>query len=115
MKTTLSLGPARGICAPDAGEQVVLGLGGLDQALHQLELLGRPDLLLQSQRHREPVPVRIDLGGVGEQGLVPSREELAARHLGGDPRSEEHTSELQSLMRISYAVFCLNKKNKEKK
>src|SRR3546814_6253894 len=29
-------------------------------------------------------------------------------------RSEEHTSELQSLMRISYAVFCLNKKNEIK-
>src|SRR3546814_2502240 len=29
----------------------------------------------------------------------------------GKPRSVEHTSELQSLMRISYAVFCLNKKN----
>src|SRR3546814_10449921 len=29
-------------------------------------------------------------------------------------RSEEHTSELQSLMRISYAVFCLNKKNTHK-
>src|SRR3546814_8135517 len=29
------------------------------------------------------------------------------------PRSEEHTSELQSLMRISYAVFCLKKKNKD--
>src|SRR3546814_3674127 len=28
----------------------------------------------------------------------------------GQPRSEEHTSELQSLMRISYAVFCLKKK-----
>src|SRR3546814_9632190 len=28
------------------------------------------------------------------------------------PKSEEHTSELQSLMRISYAVFCLKKKNK---
>src|SRR3546814_2734234 len=28
-----------------------------------------------------------------------------------DERSEEHTSELQSLMRISYAVFCLQKKN----
>src|SRR3546814_7536983 len=28
------------------------------------------------------------------------------------PRSEEHTSELQSLMRISYAVFCLQKKHK---
>src|SRR3546814_9976851 len=32
-----------------------------------------------------------------------------ARRMG---RSEEHTSELQSLMRISYAVFCLKKKNK---
>src|SRR3546814_1336600 len=30
----------------------------------------------------------------------------------GRPRSEEHTSELQSLMRISYAVFCLKKKTK---
>src|SRR3546814_8970201 len=30
-------------------------------------------------------------------------------------RSEEHTSELQSLMRISYAVFCLKKKNKHKR
>src|SRR3546814_7077836 len=30
-------------------------------------------------------------------------------------RSEEHTSELQSLMRISYAVFCLKKKNKRNK
>src|SRR3546814_3351947 len=29
-------------------------------------------------------------------------------------RSEDHTSELQSLMRISYAVFCLKKKNKKK-
>src|SRR3546814_1865555 len=33
----------------------------------------------------------------------------------GSRRSEEHTSELQSLMRISYAVFCLKKKNKNKK
>src|SRR3546814_6924913 len=33
-----------------------------------------------------------------------------ARRYCGDYRSEEHTSELQSLMRISYAVFCLKKK-----
>src|SRR3546814_9540885 len=33
----------------------------------------------------------------------------------GSDRSEEHTSELQSLMRISYAVFCLKKKKEEKK
>src|SRR3546814_2921515 len=31
------------------------------------------------------------------------------------PRSEEHTSELQSLMRISYAVFCLKKQTKQTK
>src|SRR3546814_5826681 len=40
-----------------------------------------------------------------------------ARHQPGGSeavrRSEEHTSELQSLMRISYAVFCLKKKNKQ--
>src|SRR3546814_6375816 len=35
---------------------------------------------------------------------------LARSGEAGEPRSEEHTSELQSLMRISYAVFCLKKK-----
>src|SRR3546814_1258511 len=50
--------------------------------------------------------------------LVPVREpgeliELLAWHMQliAATRSEEHTSELQSLMRISYAVFCLKKKN----
>src|SRR3546814_7565928 len=38
---------------------------------------------------------------------------VAQVHRVGGERSEEHTSELQSLMRISYAVFCLTKKNKE--
>src|SRR3546814_8349161 len=41
------------------------------------------------------------------------------RNCGGAPpdasRSEEHTSELQSLMRISYAVFCLKKKKKHRR
>src|SRR3546814_7695515 len=43
-------------------------------------------------------------------GLLRRRPEIA--RLRSDPlrRSEEHTSELQSLMRISYAVFCLKKK-----
>src|SRR3546814_9291471 len=39
---------------------------------------------------------------------------LCSAALTAAPRSEEHTSELQSLMRISYAVFCLNKKKKKK-
>src|SRR3546814_8080439 len=38
----------------------------------------------------------------------------AAQPRPASARSEEHTSELQSLMRISYAVFCLKKKNKKK-
>src|SRR3546814_9567134 len=60
----------------------------------------------------------------GEHALQPARDETGAQRLGGGlgqsdlsdgthvhpPRSEEHTSELQSLMRISYAVFCLKKK-----
>src|SRR3546814_9292994 len=36
------------------------------------------------------------------------------KKMGASKRSEEHTSELQSLMRISYAVFCLKKKRKTK-
>src|SRR3546814_9258738 len=41
-------------------------------------------------------------------------DEIRARSLEETLRSEEHTSELQSLMRISYAVFCLKKKKKTK-
>src|SRR3546814_8172885 len=47
--------------------------------------------------------------------LLPAALKVLHRHRRrGDQRSEEHTSELQSLMRISYAVFCLNKKNNYK-
>src|SRR3546814_5230207 len=41
---------------------------------------------------------------------VPRAKSAIGIRSGGSKRSEEHTSELQSLMRISYAVFCLNKK-----
>src|SRR3546814_1475784 len=44
-------------------------------------------------------------------GTAPARGAARPR-AGPAPRSEEHTSELQSLMRISYAVFCLKKKTK---
>src|SRR3546814_5274738 len=50
-----------------------------------------------------------------KERAIRAREELIAE-IGASflmaDRSEEHTSELQSLMRISYAVFCLKKKNK---
>src|SRR3546814_9008407 len=48
-----------------------------------------------------------------EVGHVPALAGQPASHFGA--RSEEHTSELQSLIRISYAVFCLKKKKNTKK
>src|SRR3546814_4767666 len=45
----------------------------------------------------------------GGQSFMGEREDIGWNQ---PVRSEEHTSELQSLMRISYAVFCLKKKNK---
>src|SRR3546814_9390439 len=55
---------------------------------------------------------REEEGGVkvSEQVLYQARIGLPSRVPTGTYRSEEHTSELQSLMRISYAVFCLKKK-----
>src|SRR3546814_1113070 len=49
-------------------------------------------------------------------GVVQARDIVSAQFRGQFlDRSEEHTSELQSLMRISYAVFCLKKKNNNKR
>src|SRR3546814_2610900 len=48
---------------------------------------------------------RIDIGRAGQTDRFGARLRALLK------RSEEHTSELQSLMRISYAVFCLKKKN----
>src|SRR3546814_2729486 len=51
----------------------------------------------------------VDIGRQEASGIVAAHPERGLRQIVG-PRSEEHTSELQSLMRISYAVFCLKKK-----
>src|SRR3546814_7655023 len=52
-------------------------------------------------------------GGVGFRLSLWRARRGSALSGGRSPRSEEHTSELQSLMRISYAVFCLKKKNNQ--
>src|SRR3546814_7448831 len=71
------------------------------------------------QRHRESFQMYYRAGGriaMGTDAGTPfnrhgrNAEELAYMVAFG-MRSEEHTSELQALMRISYAVFCLKKKN----
>src|SRR3546814_10282255 len=79
------------------------------------DLLHRKRRRQREQLARQPV-------GLATRGAVADRDQLHAvrdaqllqcRERG--IRSEEHTSELQSLMRISYAVFCLKKKNTNKR
>src|SRR3546814_2627789 len=59
----------------------------------------------------------LNLQGCEGHGWISQKSEATllptdcSRNSGTTRRSEEHTSELQSLMRISYAVFCLQKKN----
>src|SRR3546814_3195364 len=55
--------------------------------------------------------VAFDVGGIGVHGWRCGGRLRGGRVVQAGDRSEEHTSELQSLMRISYAVFCLKKKN----
>src|SRR3546814_2515253 len=73
---------------------------------------------LQHRVHRRAVARRAALAEtrnrqVDQSGIEPGKFFPAeAQSLCDTRRSEEHTSELQSLMRISYAVFCLKKKKK---
>src|SRR3546814_10297974 len=89
---------------------------------------------LRAQCHRAGVRVDDVAGEIEHAGVLvdravrqfhPHLRRLAVRLQAARPgqlghahrevhRSEEHTSELQSLMRISYAVFCLKKKTKQK-
>src|SRR3546814_9447851 len=69
------------------------------------------------EQHGEAMPVAHQhaqfLAAEGEQGSHQSRKARSVNSRNTSSkraRSEEHTSELQSLMRISYAVFCLKKK-----
>src|SRR3546814_5048667 len=64
------------------------------------------------------VPTTVLREGPHGPGMVqawaePDVEQLPVDIVARDVRSEEHTSELQSLMRISYAVFCLKNKKKQ--
>src|SRR3546814_1629383 len=82
----LRRGPARSRC-----DRFLLGAGAQDYAAPG----------------RDPPSAGLGRAGEGFGGI-------ARTNNGAIFRSEEHTSELQSLMRISYAVFCLQKKKKKK-
>src|SRR3546814_4919376 len=65
----------------------------------------RSDRQVRPRNRYDPKPQAVDRGDL-HGAATPSVRRLQPH------RSEEHTSELQSLMRISYAVFCLKKKKK---
>src|SRR3546814_8152946 len=96
---------------------VVLEEGGIGVDVPTEALAEDGFRLRQVKRRMECRPVRALHAMVRPQDLLPVRrddrlEGLPAGMRRGEGRSEEHTSELQSLMRISYAVFCLKKKKK---
>src|SRR3546814_7815932 len=84
--------------SPPPGPSPLIGLKP-----HEAGFVGRGQHEVASRRRLE------DLAVEGEGAVHGERDAVAGT------RSEEHTSELQSLMRISYAVFCLKKKKKKKK
>src|SRR3546814_10523256 len=115
------LWPSRRQAEP--GEGHGRGRGGADG--HQWPHRGRPD---QELRPANGGAAALDLRGLwgvldapsAGAGMSPGARRLRVHRSsrwpassGPAPRSEEHTSELQSLMRISYAVFCLKKKKQK--
>src|SRR3546814_8461072 len=99
-------------------QDLVKTIGGVPDCLMQPKTNGPKDVL-QLSHYLDVLEAR--------EGIAPgtikihsiSTETAVAMFTLGDyakarlPRSEEHTSELQSLMRLSYAVFCFKKKKKQ--
>src|SRR3546814_8995938 len=97
--------------------------GGLGE--HFAHVLGRAgaSVVVAGRRQAPLQKLAHDLGAAGidaraiaidvtDESSIKAGFDKAQAHFGLVDRSEEHTSELPSLMRISYAVFCLKKKKK---
>src|SRR3546814_2797946 len=93
---------------------VALGADGACQRAHEVfaggkarhhgrEVVARPPAQLRARP-------RVHVDAIDGRKQVPPARSVNRLVLRHEARSEEHTSELQSLMRISYAVFCLKKK-----
>src|SRR3546814_10556321 len=94
--------------------------GGLQRVLLVLHFRAQYGQQVIAERHfvgalrhyRQPLRQCLLLGRIAPLHDIIILHAVDARSV--PPRSEEHTSELQSLMRISYAVFCLKKKKTQK-
>src|SRR3546814_9659103 len=94
------------VCSSDLGFAVLRQRRQIHRARLAFELRDRVELAADLEDRREIV-------GVGDRRRTVGLEDRRVAVV-DDLRSEEHTSELQSLMRISYAVFCLKIKTTNK-
>src|SRR3546814_1632786 len=102
--------PQRPFVEPVVENALKIAEGRRRRAKHDADDIARREILGHArQREHRPAdqPRRLVDADLVEAGFGKAPSGLADRL---PMRSEEHTSELQSLMRISYAVFCLNKK-----
>src|SRR3546814_9548642 len=104
----------------DRAEEIALDVGG--ERLERRDIEGmEPVRGIRSEIDKARQKARERLARAGcrdEQRMLAAlryREHLGLMPPDPPARSEEHTSELQSLMRTSYAVFCLKKKKKHRK
>src|SRR3546814_5256063 len=100
----MQMAAARGAAAIGVFLSVMRQSHFLEQALCVVDLVHRPTHV-----------ARVDVDRAGQFGVEdPAGAQALVVAVEQQPRSEEHTSELQSLMRISYAVFCLKKKKEQR-
>src|SRR3546814_3535801 len=92
--------------------RVLLGAGDLPRELRRKAAEHRGDVHADLLEHA-PAQRRHDAAAALAAASIGALPGLALEAAGRDLRSDEHTSELQSLMRISYAGFCLKKKKQQ--
>src|SRR3546814_10185322 len=99
----IDMGHARALLAIDAASQILLAN---EIIAKRLSVRDAEKLVGRHLRESDETQTRSPRGAKEPSGDVKRLQEALSDHLG---RSEEHTSELQSLMRNSYAVICLKK------
>src|SRR3546814_1926248 len=113
VRPNISGSPPAAIAAPAAGSRIVVVVGGtrypdpMPQRPSDCRIAPAPPAIMVSARKFRPSSADSPARRATVTATTRNTEIRAAC------RSEEHTSELQSLMRISYAVFCLKKKKKK--
>src|SRR3546814_4706141 len=97
------------VCSSDLGIQTITSESEDGESSINIEFSPTRDVDSAANDVRDRVSGAVD--DLPEEALAPEIRKVDADARPIMFRSEEHTSELQSLMRISYAVFCLKKKN----